>query len=95
MKQYSIIAKVWKWPGVAAWHFIHLDKKLSADIKNIARTYCAGFVKVEAIVGKTSWTTALFPHTRTQVYLLSIKKSVRKKEDIFDGDTITVNFRLV
>lgn len=88
-KNYRIKAKVWKWPGYAGWHFVTLDKKLFEEIRKV---YNRGFVKIVAKIGKTSWNTSLFPHLESKTYLLSIKKSVRKKEDIWEGDTVVINF---
>ncbi len=47
---------------------------------------------IKAKVGKTSWDTALFPHTKEGVYLISIKESIRKKEEILEGDILDVGF---
>lgn len=95
MKKFSIKAKVWRWPGVGGWHFVTLDKDLSAKIKKITRPYGAGFVKIRATIGKTSWQTALFPHKRSMAYLISIKVTVRKNEDIWEGDDVTIKFILI
>ena len=78
-KIYKFKAEVWKWPGYAGWHFVNVPQEISVKIKRIARTYGAGFVKVEATVGKSSWETALFPQVKSKSYLLSIKASIRKK----------------
>jgi hypothetical protein len=95
MKSFSIAGKVWIYPGVGGWHFIYVDKEVAAKIKKAARTYGAGFVKVEATLGKTSWITALFPQTKNGTYLLSIKSAIRKKEDVWDGDEIKVKIKLI
>jgi hypothetical protein len=94
-KEFKIKAKVWVYPGLGGWHFVTLDKKLSAEIKKVAKTYGSGFVKVEAKVGKTAWQTALFPHTKSGTYLLSIKKLVRKKEGILSDDEIRFTVELL
>lgn len=90
-KEYKIKAKVWRWPGDAGWHFVNLDKKLSEQIR---KTYPKGFVKIRAQIEKTSWDTSLFPHKLSASYLLSIKSSVRKKEGIFEGDEVKINFKI-
>lgn len=87
----KIKVKVWRWPGDGGWHFVTLDKKLSKQIRDV---YTKGFVRIVAKVGKTSWDTSLFPHKQSESYLLSVKKSVRKEEDIFEGDTVTIGFKI-
>lgn len=90
MKQFKVRGTVWRWPGYAGWHFITLPRNLSIRIKGQAKTYGSGFVKIKAKIGGTSWNTALFPHTQSKGYLLAIKNSIRKKEGILEGDTISV-----
>ena len=90
-KNFKIKAKVWRWPGDAGWHFVNIDKEISKKIRDV---YKKGFVYIIAKIGKTSWDTALFPHKQSASYLLSIKKIVRKKEDIFEGDIMTINFKI-
>jgi len=90
-KNFKIQAKVWRWPGDVGWHFVNVDKKLSEEIRKVHKK---GFVYITAKIGKTSWDTALFPHKLSVAYLLSIKKNVRKKEDIFEGDVVTITFTI-
>lgn len=91
-KEYQIKAKVWLYPGLGGWHFVTLDKKLSKSIRD---KYPKGFVKIKAKLGKTSWYTSLFPHKQSESYLLSVKASVRKKEGIFEGDEVSIEFRII
>ena len=93
--KYQFAGSVWIYPGLGGWHFVTLDKALSADIKAVAHTYGAGFVRVRATIGETSWETALFPHSASKAYLLSIKQSVRKKESILAGDDVVVEVVLL
>ena len=93
-KVFKFQAKVWVWPGYAGWHFVTLPKNLSKEIKKVAKQYGAGFVKVTVTVGSSTWVTALFPHKESESYLLSIKKSIRKKEEIWEDDDIKISFIL-
>lgn len=90
-KNFLFTAKVWRWPGDAGWHFINVPKDISKKIRD---RYPKGFVSINASIGKTSWNTALFPHKQSDAYLLSVKALVRKKEDIFEGDTISIRFKI-
>jgi hypothetical protein len=89
---FSLTAKLWRWPGDMGWHFINLDKSTSSKIRKL---FPKGFVKIKAKLGQTDWNTSLFPHTETGVYLLAIKKSVRKKEELMEGDIVEVSFTLL
>jgi hypothetical protein len=91
-REFKIKAEVWRWPGEGGWHFITLDKALSQQIR---KSYPKGFVKIKAKIGQTSWDTSLFPHKRSESYLLSVKALVRKKEDIFEGDEAKIGFRII
>jgi len=101
-KQYKIRSRVWLYPGMApstnsgqgAWHFATVDKKESKEIKETYRKHRRGFgsIPVHVTVGKTNWKTSIFP-SKDGTYVLPLKAIVRKKEDIFEGDTITLALR--
>ena len=81
---------MWRYPAQAAWYFVYVPEEISRPIR---KKFPAGFVPIQATVGKTIWQTSLFP-SKEEVYLISIKALVRKQEDIFDGDQIEVKFLL-
>ena len=72
---------------------MNVDKEEAGIIKNNFGKYARGFrsLKVRAKIGKTEWLTSIFPD-KTGIYLLPLKASLRKKEDVFAGDTI--NFQI-
>ncbi len=77
-------ARLWLWPGPAAWHFISLPKKLSADLRQTFHGFGRGFgsLRVRATIGSTGWNTSIFPDSKSGSYLLPIKKSVRVAENL-------------
>jgi hypothetical protein len=87
---YKMKAKVWLYSGMAAWHFITLPQKESAKIKEIFGGVKKGWgsIPVQVTIGNTTWKTSIFPDKKTGAYLLPLKADVRKKEKIFEGDTI-------
>lgn len=88
--QYRFKATVWLYQGEGAWHFISLPKDLSVEIKNafggIKRGW--GSMPVMITIGKTEWKSSIFPDSKTSTYLLPIKKSVRKAENITQGSDV-------
>ena len=88
MKRISFKAKLWKYPGMSGWHFVHVPEKESRTLKALPKAKKRGFnsIRIKARIGKTSWNTSLFP-SKEGPYLLAIKADVRKKEGVADGDT--------
>lgn len=76
---------------MAAWHFVNVDKKQSAEIKEKYGKVKRGFgsIRVRVTLGKTIWDTSIFPDKQSGTYLLPLKLSVRKAEGIETGDMIS------
>ncbi|WP_432893979.1 DUF1905 domain-containing protein [Kribbella sp. CA-245084] len=55
-------------------------------------SYGWGMIPVVAEIGGTAWDTSMFP--KDGRYLLPVKASVRRAEDLDDGDVPTVRLRL-
>ena len=92
----ALRAKVWIYPGNSAWHFVTVDKKNSLKVKKhqegkLRRGW--GAVKVSVTLGKSRWSTSIFP-VKDGSYLLPIKSEIRKKEDVFDTDTVHIRLTL-
>jgi hypothetical protein len=89
-RKFKTRGKVWVYHGPAAWHFVTLPKKLSAEIKAITydRKSAWGSVRVAATIGTTSWKSSLFPDSKAGAYLLPIKADVRKREKLAPGSSV-------
>lgn len=91
-KSFIIKTKVWRWPGDGGWYFVTLPKDMYEKIR---KTHTKGIVAVEAKLGKTVWNASLFPHKHSRSYILCIRKSVRKAEDVLEGDEVKVKITLM
>ncbi len=90
-------AEIWLWSVHAgSWHFVTVPKKLSEDIKGFYEGPKRGFgsIKVKVTIGKSSWSTSIFPDSKRGSYVLPIKASVRKAENIEAGSKVEVNIAL-
>ena len=93
VKSYKFKSKIWLWPGeTAAWHFVTVDKKQSAEIKEKHAIKKRGFgsVPVTVTIGKTTWKTSIFPDSKSGCYVLPLKAKVRQVEGLFEGDQVSV-----
>ena len=86
--------KILFWKGPAPWFFVSVPEEQSRDIKAISElvTYGWGVIPVHVRIGKTEFTTSLFP--KDGRYLVPIKARVRKAEKLEEGDTVTVQLEV-
>jgi len=82
--------KIWYWRGPAPFFFVTVPERQSQDLKDISEfvTYGWGMIPVNAQIGNTQWKTSLFP--KDGLYIVPLKDSVRKAEQLDEGDDVTV-----
>ena len=86
--------EMWFWRGPAPWHFITVPEAECADLEATSAmvSYGWGMIPVTAQVGRTQWTTSLFP--KDGGYIVPLKDEVRKAEALEVGDEVTVRVSL-
>ncbi len=86
--------EVIEWRGPAPFQFVRIPDAECEDIAGLASlvTYGWGVIPVRAEIGETAWRTSLFP--RQGRYLLPLRDSVRKAEDIALGDMVDVRMTI-
>jgi len=86
--------KIWYWRGPAPWYFVTVPEEQCRDLKAIAGlvTYGWGMIPVDVRIGKTTWKTSLFP--KDDRYIVPIKTSARKAENLEEGDQVTVRLEV-
>lgn len=91
---FEFSGKIFFWKGPAPFFFVTVPAKQSRDIKEISSlvTYGWGVIPVTVRIGKTEFTTSLFP--KDGRYLVPIKVSVRKAENLEEGDKVTVRLEI-
>lgn len=86
----KIKAKIWIYPGDAAWHFITLPKKEAKEIKKkfswVKRGW--GSIPITLVLGSSRWNTSIFPDKKSGGYIFPIKKEIRRNERVSAGDII-------
>ena len=87
-------AKIWYWRGPAPWFFVTVPDKQCDDLRAISGfvTYGWGMIPARVRIGKTEWTTSLFPKDGS--YIVPIKASVRNAEHLAEGDNVTVQLEV-
>lgn len=89
---------VYRWDARtdSAWFFTDLPSDLSEAIRemqdpSLRRGF--GAVRVRVTVGGSAWTTSIFPSAAGS-YTLPLKKSVRDREGLGEGDSVQVHMEL-
>jgi hypothetical protein len=84
--------EVIEWRGPAPYFFVAMSASDSAELKEQARELIYwGQVPVEAVIGDTSFSTALFP--KDGRYLVPLKDAVRDAEGLHEGAVVQVVLR--
>jgi hypothetical protein len=86
--------EIWFWRGPAPYYFVTVPAELSLDLKDISGivTYGWGMIPVRVAIGKTEWTTSLFP--KEDQYIVPIRANVRAAENLENGDTVAVRLEV-
>jgi len=92
----EFVAQLWLYAGEAGWHFVTLPHEVSDEIDELVPKRAGfGSVPVEVAIGSSVWKTSLFPDKKAASFVLPIKKPVRVKENIGDGDEVSVRLQLL
>ena len=82
-----------EWRGPSPYLFVAIPEDDSDDIREAARDVVYwGQVPVIAMIGRTEFTTALFP--KDGQYLLPVKVAVQRAEGVGEGDIVQVAMRV-
>ncbi|NTU55033.1 MAG: DUF1905 domain-containing protein [Anaerolineales bacterium] len=85
---------IFSWRGPAPYLFVAVPPKQSEEIKAVSGlvTYGWGVIPVHVRIGRTEWTTSLFP--KDGRYLVPIRMSAQKAEDLKEGDTVEIRLEI-
>lgn len=94
MVEFDFSGTVIEWRGPAPYHFVALPDWVADQIAGVARavTYGWGMIPVEAMIGRTTWTTSLYP--KQGGYLLPVKDAVRSAEGLAVDAVVEVTLRV-
>lgn len=95
--RFSFTGEVWEHEGPAAWHFVSLPEAIADEIEATYGHRAAGFgsLRVEVTIGKTRWSTSVFPDRKRGTYVLPLKKEVRAAEHLVAGAPAKVSLAVV
>lgn len=91
----TVTGDVFEWRGPAPYHFVAVGEEGSdlLDALSPQVSYGWGMIPVAGTIGRTSFTTALWP--RNGRYVVPLKDKVRAAEGIEMGDEITIALRVL
>jgi len=76
---------------------VSLPEDVADDIDERYGHLEAGFgsLRVEVVIGSTTWRTSVFPDTKRGTYVLPVKKQVRTAEGLVDGSMCSIELSVV
>jgi hypothetical protein len=86
--------EIWYWRGPAPWYFVTVPVEQCRDLKVMSEfvTYGWGMIPAKVRIGRTEYKTSLWP--KDGRYIVPIKASVRKAENLEAGDKVTVGLQV-
>ena len=92
--EFTFKGELWYWRGPSPFHFISIPDKQSKAIEEIASgvTYGWGAIPVVATIGRTEFTTSIFP--KDGLYIVPIKNVVRLGEKLEVDDVVKVSLTI-
>jgi hypothetical protein len=83
--------EVWFWKGPSPWYFVTVPVDECGELEATAAliSYGWGMIPATARIGRTEWTTSLFP--KDGQYIVPVKARVRRAERLDVGDTVKVH----
>lgn len=88
--QFEFKNKLWIYSGEGAWYFLTLPAEYTDELKQLRDPLAKGFgsLRVEARIDETTWKTSIFPDSKSDSYVLPVKKEVRRANNLEAGDTV-------
>ncbi len=92
--EWEFVAEVWLAEG-GSWAFATVPAEVDADIRVLSGPPSGfGSVRVEVVLGATTWRTSVFPD-KARGFVLPLKQQVRLAEEVDVGDRVRLRLRLV
>jgi hypothetical protein len=92
-------AELWIWDARRddSWTFVSLPEEVSEEVRELAAGPRRGFgsVPVRVSIGTTTWKTSVFPDGARGVYVLPVKRAVRRAEGLDAGDVARVTVEVI
>jgi hypothetical protein len=94
---FTFDAELWISDTHRSVHFVSLPEPVADEIDELFGHVAKGFgsQKVEVTVGRTTWSTSIFPSEQSGTYVLPVKQAVRKAEGLEAGSTARVTLVVV
>lgn len=82
--------QMWFWKGPSPFHFVSVPDDECGQLEAVSPlvSYGWGMIPVSTQIGRTAWTTSLFP--KDGGYIVPVKDKVRRAEKLEVGDTVTI-----
>jgi hypothetical protein len=90
----TFTGEVFYWRGPSPFHFVAVPEDESAELHAISSlvTYGWGMIPVVGTIGRTEFTTSLFP--KDGGYLVPLRAAVRKAEQLDLGDLVELGLEV-
>ncbi len=95
--EFTFEAELYEWDGPQPWVFAALPPDLSDVIDEVHGATDRGFGsrRVEVVLGGQVWRTSIFPDSKNATYVLPVKKEIRRKAAVGEGDRVEIELSVL
>jgi len=95
--EFSFEAELYEWDGPQPWVFAALPVDLSDVIDEVHPPTGRGFGsrRVEVVLGGQVWRTSIFPDSKHGTYVIPVKKEIRRKAGVSEGDRVEIELSVL
>jgi hypothetical protein len=95
--EFTFEAELFEWDGPQSWFFVSLPHDLADVIEEVHGEHARGFrsLRVEVGLGEQVWRTSIFPDAKRGTYLLPVKKEIRRKAEVGEGDRVEIELSVL
>lgn len=90
--KYEFSVKIWQYTGPNGWHFVSLPVDIALEIRQNLKWQEEGWGRMKALaqIKLSQWTTAIWFDKKQNTYLLPLKASIRKQENLKVDDDVKI-----
>ena len=95
--EFTFEAELYEWDGPQSWVFAALPPTSPTSSTRSTGRPAAASARVgsRSVLGGQVWRTSIFPDSKSGTYVLPVKKEIRRKAGVDEGDRVEIDLSVL